>query len=146
MLSPCVPSTGFRILFLLACFGKTVAAPSTIESGPVVKLSYGSFQGDVVGDVETFLGMPFAAPPYVHHQVWMLLTVFNARPLSVSRIFDLHHLNLPLPSLVFVKPQILVLPAFNKRPMPPSWAFHLGLPTCLFQKNVCRSFALFFVY
>lgn len=30
----------------------------------IVKLNYGSFQGNVNGALEEFLGMPFAAPPY----------------------------------------------------------------------------------
>ncbi|KAH9475727.1 Lipase 3 [Psilocybe cubensis] len=50
-------------LFALASFGKASPAPPTVTSGPVVKLNYGSFQGQVSGNVETFLGMPFAAPP-----------------------------------------------------------------------------------
>jgi len=32
---------------------------------PVVTLSYRSFRGQVVGQTTQFLGMPFAAPPYV---------------------------------------------------------------------------------
>ncbi|KAF8815491.1 carotenoid ester lipase precursor [Phlegmacium glaucopus] len=31
--------------------------------GPVVQLSYGSFQGNATGDLVNFLGIPFAAPP-----------------------------------------------------------------------------------
>ncbi|TFK32450.1 sterol esterase [Crucibulum laeve] len=38
-------------------------APTTSEAAPTVKLSYGSFQGAGIGDLVTFLGMPFAAPP-----------------------------------------------------------------------------------
>jgi len=32
---------------------------------PTIKLSYGTFQGNTTGNVDEFLGMPFAAPPYV---------------------------------------------------------------------------------
>jgi acetylcholinesterase len=40
------------------------AALSVSNTGPVIKLSYGSFQGNATGDLVQFLGMPFAAPPY----------------------------------------------------------------------------------
>ena len=32
----------------------------------LVTLPYGSFQGKVVGDLVEYLGIPFAAPPYVN--------------------------------------------------------------------------------
>ena len=34
------------------------------NTGPVITLSYGSFQGNLTGDLVEFLGIPFAAPPY----------------------------------------------------------------------------------
>ncbi|KAF8154970.1 carotenoid ester lipase precursor [Crassisporium funariophilum] len=39
------------------------AAPSDPNAGPIVQLTYGSFQGSIVGNVAEFLGIPFAAPP-----------------------------------------------------------------------------------
>jgi hypothetical protein len=42
-----------------------VGASSHTNSNPIVNLPYGSFQGKVVGNTEQFLGMPYAAPPYV---------------------------------------------------------------------------------
>lgn len=40
-----------------------LGAPSTQETGPIVKLDYGSFQGNQTGELVQFLGIPFAAPP-----------------------------------------------------------------------------------
>jgi hypothetical protein len=51
----------FTFLLSSNCVG---AAPSVSNTGPVVRLSYGSFQGNATGDLVQFLGMPFAAPPY----------------------------------------------------------------------------------
>ncbi|KAH9475726.1 Lipase 1 [Psilocybe cubensis] len=50
------------LLFLLPNLVENTAATSP-GSDPIVKLNYGAFQGSVVGNVESFLGMPFAAPP-----------------------------------------------------------------------------------
>jgi len=36
------------------------------KDSPIVTLSYGSFQGKVVGNLVEYLGIPFAAPPYVY--------------------------------------------------------------------------------
>ncbi|KAF8649005.1 hypothetical protein AX16_006119 [Volvariella volvacea WC 439] len=41
----------------------SVIAQSTNETGPIVNLTYGSLQGTTSGNVTTFLGMPYAAPP-----------------------------------------------------------------------------------
>ena len=45
------------------------ALPSS-NTGPVVNLKYGSFQGNATGDLVEFLGMPFAAPPYVSYSIF----------------------------------------------------------------------------
>ena len=37
------------------------------DTGPVITLSYGSFQGNLTGGVVEFLGIPFAAPPYASY-------------------------------------------------------------------------------
>ena len=54
---------GFSLLaaFLSLVFAESLKA----SSSPVVTLPYGSFRGQVVGTTAQFLGMPFAAPPYV---------------------------------------------------------------------------------
>ena len=49
------------LLLSSRCVTATLSASNT---GPVVKLSYGSFQGNATADLEEFLGIPFAAPPY----------------------------------------------------------------------------------
>src|SRR5258708_6351993 len=52
---------------LLAIFASLVVAEVGALSFefPVVTLSYGSFRGQVLGPTTQFLGMPFAASPYV---------------------------------------------------------------------------------
>ena len=51
----------FTLLLSSRCVTATL---STSNTGPVVQLSYGSFQGNATADLEEFLGIPFAAPPY----------------------------------------------------------------------------------
>src|SRR5579872_3814028 len=46
-----------------------VAGCASAADGPVVKLAQGALQGVAAGDVETFKGVPFAAPP-VGDQRW----------------------------------------------------------------------------
>ena len=49
------------------CLGLLLSASyvgATSNTGPIVELKYGSFQGNETGDLVKFLGMPFAAPPY----------------------------------------------------------------------------------
>ena len=45
----------------------STATLSASNTGPVVQLSYGSFQGNATADLEEFLGIPFAAPPYASY-------------------------------------------------------------------------------
>ena len=49
------------LLLSSRCIAATLSASDT---GPVVQLSYGSFQGNAISNLEEFLGIPFAAPPY----------------------------------------------------------------------------------
>jgi len=56
------PTGGFS---LLTASLLVVAESLDTSSSPVVTLPYGSFRGQVVGTTAQFLGMPFAAPPYV---------------------------------------------------------------------------------
>ena len=58
---------------------------ASLDTGPTVALPYGSFRGQVAGTITQFLGMPFAAPPYVEaplvlcHQVsWPIIAPVNA--------------------------------------------------------------------
>ncbi|KAF8814379.1 carotenoid ester lipase precursor [Phlegmacium glaucopus] len=54
------------LILLLSFFSlnvKTNASPPSSTNEPIVKLKYGSFQGNSTGNLEKFLGMPFAAPP-----------------------------------------------------------------------------------
>ena len=55
------------LLLSSRCITATLSASDT---GPVVQLSYGSFQGNANANLEEFLGIPFAAPPYAS---WSLL-------------------------------------------------------------------------
>lgn len=51
-------------------------------SGPVVQLSYGSFQGNASANLEEFLGIPFAAPPYASYSNFAVLSLINTMSLS----------------------------------------------------------------
>ena len=64
MLAP--PS--FLCLALLLTSSSYVGAASS--TGPIVKLEYGSFQGNATSDLVKFLGIPFAAPPYASHSIF----------------------------------------------------------------------------
>ena len=53
----------FLSIRTITLVGAALAISNT--GGPVITLSYGSFQGNATGDLVEFLGMPYAAPPYV---------------------------------------------------------------------------------
>ena len=55
------------LLLSSRCVTATLSDSST---RPVVQLSYGSFQGNATADLEEFLGIPFAAPPYASYSVF----------------------------------------------------------------------------
>ena len=57
----------FSLLLFSTCVTSTLSASN---AGPVVQLSYGSFQGNASGDLEEFLGIPFAAPPYASYSIF----------------------------------------------------------------------------
>ena len=59
----------FTLLFSSSCIGVSLSASNT---GPVVELNYGSFQGNATEDLVEFLGMPFAAPPYASTQILLV--------------------------------------------------------------------------
>ena len=56
-----------NVLVLLATFVQfgvyTTAAVSKRDGGPVVSLSYATFEGASTGGVDSFLGIPYAQPP-----------------------------------------------------------------------------------
>ena len=62
-MSPLAKVLSFTLLFSSSCVGVSLSAQAS-NTGPIVELSYGSFQGNATGDLVEFLGMPFAAPPY----------------------------------------------------------------------------------
>jgi len=55
----------FSLVFSLLFHDVVVQGIPQVPPGPVVKLSYGSFQGTSSDGLDSFLGVPFAAPPYV---------------------------------------------------------------------------------
>lgn len=57
----------FTLLLSSSCVTATLSDSNT---GPVVQLSYGSFQGNATADLEEFLGIPFAAPPYASYSIF----------------------------------------------------------------------------
>jgi hypothetical protein len=52
-------------LALLLVFSFRPTAAVTAVQGPIVTLDYGSFKGNLTGNLVKFLGIPFAAPPCV---------------------------------------------------------------------------------
>ena len=60
----------FHSFTLLLFSTRITATLSASNAGPVVQLSYGSFQGNATADLEEFLGIPFAAPPYASYSIF----------------------------------------------------------------------------
>ena len=56
----------FLFITLLLASG-CVGVLAISNTGPVITLNYGSFQGNLTGNVVEFLGIPFAAPPYASY-------------------------------------------------------------------------------
>ena len=95
----------FLSLALLLSSSSVGAIVSVSNTGPVVKLSYGSFQGNATGDIVEFLGMPFAAPPYVSCLIFTSIFINNY--LKVLGISDLHLQHRLWSSLEFARPLVL---------------------------------------
>ena len=57
-------------IFLFITLLLASSCVSISNTGPVITLSYGSFQGNLTGDVVEFLGIPFAAPPYAFYSIF----------------------------------------------------------------------------
>ena len=66
--------------FTLLLSSRCVTAAS--NTGPIVQLSYGSFQGNATADLEEFLGIPFAAPPYVSYSFFLLVLTLTIMSFS----------------------------------------------------------------
>ena len=62
------------VSFLFALSSGNAPALSSLNKSPIVALPYGSFQGKVVGNLVQYLGIPFAAPPYVDTTRPILIT------------------------------------------------------------------------
>jgi len=109
------------VSFLLVLVSGKALALSTLNysssSSPIVTLPYGSFQGKVVGDLVEYLGIPFAAPPYMNaaRQICNYLHVG-----AVLVNIDLGSQNLLYLSMGFVKQQLSEPHVLNKM-------FHLTL-------------------
>ena len=66
----------FVSFLLVLVSGKTLVLSSLNYSSSIVTLPYGSFQGKVVGNLVEYLGIPFAAPPYVNHAARQILITY----------------------------------------------------------------------
>ena len=77
------------------------------NAGPVITLSYGSFQGNLTGNAVEFLGIPFAAPPYASCLKLFFSTIFKRTFFEALGISDLLLLNCLGRSLEFAR--LLVL-------------------------------------
>lgn len=53
----------FPLLGTLLLSGALLASASPVDVSPVAALSYGAFQGNMSGNVSSFRGVPYAAPP-----------------------------------------------------------------------------------
>jgi acetylcholinesterase len=62
------------VVFALHASG-VLAAPAARASAPTVKLDNGTFVGTTTGNVNKWLGIPFAQPPYVWHFLSARFTV-----------------------------------------------------------------------
>ena len=86
-------------LTLLLSSRCVTATLSDSNTGPVVRLSYGSFQGNATADLEEFLGIPFAAPPYASYSVFACayadnfsICPFLKKALGISDLLIQNHL------------------------------------------------------
>ena len=85
-MSPLAKVLSFTLLLSSSCVGVSLSASNT---GPVVELSYGSFQGNATGDLVEFLGMPFAAPPYASTQILLVDIILIDALLFLKSVGDL---------------------------------------------------------
>jgi hypothetical protein len=113
MTSPLAKVLSFTLLFSSSCVGISLSASNT---GPVVELTYGSFQGNSTGDLVDFLGIPFAAPPYASTQILLVVILLIDILLSLKalEISDLHRRNHLSNSLESAKQLVLEQLAFSK--------------------------------
>ena len=74
----------------IALVGAVLAISNT--GGPVIALSYGSFQGNATGDLVEFLGIPYAAPPYVSSSILAFDDILTNTSLKVFDLLPLNYL------------------------------------------------------
>ena len=76
-----------KLISALLLFTRTWGVFS-LASRPIVELDYGTFDGNPTNGVTKFLGMPFAAPPYVYNYACsfhaVLMLVFSIGDLRFS--------------------------------------------------------------
>ena len=83
----------YRMSALALCLSITLvgAVLATFDTGgPVVTLSYGSFQGNSTGALVEFLGMPYAAPPYASLLNFCFDDILMYNSLKVFDLLPLH--------------------------------------------------------
>ena len=94
-----VGSTMFAIFQVLS-LALLLSSASTSNAGPVVQLSYGSFEGNATADLEEFLGIPYAAPPYASYSRFLLVPYTDNHALSWKSLRNLRFAH-PEPPLTF---------------------------------------------
>ena len=82
--------SALAIFLSITLVGAALAISNT--GGPVITLSYGSFQGNATGDLVEFLGMPYAAPPYVSSSVSASDHILINTSLKAFDLLLLHYL------------------------------------------------------
>jgi hypothetical protein len=101
----------FSVLFT---FTSLVFAGLGDCADPVVQLPYGSFRGQIVGATTQFLGMPFAAPPYVDLDHILRRAIQSSSESIALVTVALGFRNLPYHFLASVMQRTLELHAISK--------------------------------
>lgn len=123
----------------LATFASLVVAEvgAVLFEFPVVTLSYGSFRGQVIGPTTQFLGMPFAAPPYVTtYSVVCKVSCYRDTALVNVALVSL---NLPYISTKHVMQPNLEHPVLNKQYNSPEILPSTSLLIRVCRKIVCQT-------
>ena len=88
-------SLGFSLSAFTFLLATEAVASLDNSANPVVTLPYGSFQGKVLGVTTQFLGMPYAAPPYVFRRSYPPLELIFCGTSTDQRRFGLPEPPLP---------------------------------------------------